>query len=79
MVDLVQTAFHDGRLYEEVMWQAVVLIPKGGRYIQGIGLMELLWNIVTALHDMLHFFRDGCGMGNASLESNMIQQIMSMR
>ena len=72
------------------MWQAVVLIPKGGRYIQGIGLMELLWNIVTvildhhlgsatALHDMLYFFRDGRGMGNASLESNMIQQIMSMR
>ena len=30
-VNLVQTAFREGRLTEEAMWQAVVLIPKGGK------------------------------------------------
>ena len=29
VVELVQTAFRDGDLAEEVTWQAVVLIPKG--------------------------------------------------
>ena len=28
LVDLVQTAFHEGILAEESMWQAVVLVPK---------------------------------------------------
>ena len=29
MVDLIQTAFREGKLAEEATWQAVVLIPKG--------------------------------------------------
>ena len=28
-VDLIQTAFREGELAKEAMWQAVVLIPKG--------------------------------------------------
>ena len=28
LVDLVQTEFREGRLAEEAMWKAVVLIPK---------------------------------------------------
>ena len=31
-VDLVQTAFREGKLTEESTWQSVVLIPKGKRY-----------------------------------------------
>ena len=31
LVDLVQTAFREGRLAEEATWKAVVLIPKGGK------------------------------------------------
>ena len=29
VVEIIQTAFRDGELAEEVTWQAVVLIPKG--------------------------------------------------
>ena len=39
VVDLVHTVFREGRLAEEVTWQAVVLIPKGGNYYWGIGLV----------------------------------------
>ena len=31
VVELVKTAFKEGRLAEEATWQAVVLIPKGGK------------------------------------------------
>ena len=38
-VDLVQSAFQEGKLAEESMWQAMVLIPKGKNYYRGIGLV----------------------------------------
>ena len=31
LVELIQMAFREGRLVEEATWQAVVLIPKGGK------------------------------------------------
>ena len=31
VVDLVQTSFWEGKLVEEAMWQAVVLITKGNK------------------------------------------------
>ena len=43
VVDLVQAEFWEGKLVEEAIWQAVVLIPKGMRDYQGIGLMEVMW------------------------------------
>ena len=29
LVDLLQTAFREGKMAEEATWQAVVMIPKG--------------------------------------------------
>ena len=46
VVDLVQTAFREGILAEEATWQAVVLIPKGGKDYRGIGLVEVMWKVV---------------------------------
>ena len=40
VVNLIHTSFWEGKLAEEVMWQAVVLIPKGKNNYQGIGLVE---------------------------------------
>ena len=37
VLELVQTVFRGGRLEEEAIWQAVVLIPKGG------GLLPWHW------------------------------------
>ena len=39
---MFQTALGDGVLPEDVTWQAVVLIPKGKKYYQGIGLVEVV-------------------------------------
>ena len=42
VVDLIQTAFQEGKLAEEATWKAVVLIPKGKKYYRGIGLVEVM-------------------------------------
>ena len=42
VVDLLHTAFMEGRLTEEAMWQAVVLIPKGKKDYLSIGLVEMM-------------------------------------
>ena len=47
VVDLIHTAFREGRLAEESTWQAVALIPKGGKSYRGIGLMEVMWKLVA--------------------------------
>ena len=89
-VELVQTAFRDKELAEKATWQAVVLIPKGKKDYQGIGLVEVVWEVVAAIlnrrftssityHDALHGFRTGCGTGNATLETKLLQQLAAMR
>ena len=36
-VDLVQLAFREGKIVEEAIWQAVVLIPNRNKDYRGIG------------------------------------------
>ena len=90
VVELVQTAFRDGDLAEEVTWQAVVLIPKGKGDYRGIGLVEVMWKVVAVIlnrrltssitfHDVLHGFRAGRGTGTATLEAKLLQQLAAMR
>ena len=78
LVELIQTAFWEGDLAEEAMWQAVVMIPKGRQEYQGIGIVEVMWKVVAAIlnfrltasinyHDFLHVFRAGRGTGTATL------------
>ena len=45
----MQTAFREGKLAEEATWQAVVMIPKGKGEFWGIGLVELVWKILTLI------------------------------
>ena len=49
MVDLVQTAFREGRLAEENTWQVVVMIPKGKKDYRGIGIVEVTWKVAAAI------------------------------
>ena len=55
---MVQTAFWEGELAEEITWQAVVLIPKGKGDYRGIGLVEVMWKVVAVIlnrrHDLPH-------------------------
>ena len=39
----------EGRLAEEAMLQAVVMIPKGEKDYRGIGLVEVMWKVVVAI------------------------------
>ena len=72
VVDLVQSAFREGKMAEEAMWQAVVLIPKGKMEYRGIGLVEVMWKVVAAIlnlqlmasitfHNFLHGFGQVAG------------------
>ena len=83
VVDLAQSAFQVGKLAEESMRQAVVLIPKGNTDYQGIVLVEVMWKVVAAIlnrrltssityHDFLHGFRAGRGTSTASLEAKIL-------
>ena len=72
------------------MWQAVVLLPKGGKYYRDIGLMEVMWKVVAVIlnhqlaasitfHNFLHIFRTGRGTGTATLESKLLHQLAALR
>ena len=90
VMDLFQSAFWEGKLAEEAMWQAVVLIPKGKTDYRGIGLVEVMWKVVAVIlnhrfttsitfHDFLHGFWFGRGTVTATLESKLLQQLASLR
>ena len=88
-MELTQTAFWDGNLAEEATWKTVVLIPKGKGEFRGIGLVEVIWKLLTLilhrrltaikLHDVLHGFREGRSTGTATLEAKLLQQLAAMR
>ena len=86
----MQMAFQDGVLAEKATWQIVFLIPKVGGDYRGIGLVGVVWKAVAVIlncrltayityHDSLHGFRAGRGMGTATLEVKLLQQVMAMR
>ena len=67
------------------------MIPKGvGTNFQGIDMVEVLWKEISNIinrrlfssirfHDVLHGFHAGRGKGNATLEANILQQLISMK
>ena len=72
------------------MWQAVVMIPKGGRDYRIIGLMYMVWKVVAVIlncrnidsitfHDFLHGLRAGCGTGTTTLEAKLLQKFSAIR
>ena len=90
VVELIQTAFRDGKLAEEATWQAVVLILKVKGDYRGIGLVEVMWKVVPVIltrrltssitfHNVLHGFRAGRGTGTATLETKLLQKLAAMR
>ena len=89
-MDLVQTAFGEGRLAEEFTWQEVVLIPKGVKDYCGIGREEVMWKVVAYIlnlrfasfitfHNFLRGFRTGRGIGITTLEAKLLQQLAALR
>ena len=75
---------------EESTWKTVVLIPKKNGNFRGISLVEVLWKTgtvilnlhlgtVIAFHNVLHGFHNKRGIGNNSIEANVLQNMMAMR
>ena len=48
-MELLQAAFQEGRLMEEAICQAVVLIPKGGGEYCGMLIVEVVWKVVMGI------------------------------
>ena len=90
VVDLIQTAFREGKLMEEATWKGVVLIPKGKKDYWGIGLVEVMWKVVAAIlnrrltasitfHDFLHSFWGDRITSTTTLEAELLQQLAALR
>ena len=86
MVSIMQLAFQEGRLPEAMTWTEMVLMSKEEGYFRGIGLVEVIWKVLTSitnnrlrysvtLYDALHEFRQGRGTGMATLKTNMVQHL----
>ena len=67
----------------------MVLILKGKKEYRGIGLVEVTWKVVATIlhrrlttaityHDALHNFWAGRGIGTATLEVKLLQQLAAM-
>ena len=57
--------FWEGRVLAELAWNTIILLPKGKGEYRGIGLVEVIWKMITTiihnrlwtaiyLHDALH-------------------------
>ena len=69
---------------EKLMWQTVILIPKGKGDFRGVVLVKVLWKKIVSLincrltsaisfHDTLHGFLEGRGTGTAALDTKLLQ------
>ena len=90
VVALERADLGEGRLAEESMCQAVVLIPKGKGGYRIIGLVDVVWKVVAVIlnhritasityHDFLHGYRSVRGTGAVTLEAKLIQKLEAMR
>ena len=72
--------FSTGSVPSQLCWETMVLIPKEGGAMRGIGLLEILWKVVSSIinhrltnhitfHHSLHGFRAARGTGSAIMEA----------
>ena len=85
----MKSALQDGHIPEVLSWATMVLIPKSGGGYRSIGIVEGIWKVCTlivnnrlrnsiTLHDALHGFIQGRGMGTATIEANLAQQLVGI-
>jgi len=89
LVELVQEIYRTGVLPTEIPWSVLVLLPKDSGGYRGIGLLEIIWKVVSAIidarikasvefHDALHGFRAKRGTGTAIIEAKLLQQLAAI-
>ena len=79
----------NGSISTELGWTFLVLIPKGNTDTRGIGLLEVVWEVVEAVidtrvktvvqfHNFLHGFCAGRGAETAIIELKLAQGLASV-
>lgn len=90
MVTLIQHVYETGDLPSILPWGIVVLLPKASGGHRGIGLLEVIWKVLSSIidmrlktnisfHDALHGFRAKRGTGTAIFEAKLFQQLASIQ
>jgi hypothetical protein len=51
LVELIQYVFEKGEIPTETAWSVLVLIPKGSGGCKGIGLLEIVWKLISSIID----------------------------
>lgn len=84
-VRLVQVIWDRGETPQQMLWNIVVLIPKGCGDYRGIGLMEPFWKVIEAVmtarlkavtfHEVLHGCISERGTDTATIEAKLQQQL----
>jgi hypothetical protein len=82
---LIQAIWERGCVPDQMTWEIIVLLPKGGEDYHGIGLLEPFWKVVEKImvrqlssikfHDCLHGGLPKWGTGTASIEVKLAQQL----
>ena len=89
LVWLVQHVWASGTLPTQLPWAILVLLPKSDGGTRGIGLLEVIWKVVSSIldgrikatipfHDALHGFQMGRGTGTAIIEAKLFQQLANI-
>lgn len=89
LVQMVQHVFSTSEFPTELTWTTLVLLPKEDGSSRGIGLMDVIWKLITSIidarlkgnidfHDSLHGFRTGRGTGTTIIEAILFQQTASI-
>ncbi len=84
-VKLMQAVWEQGSIPEQMKWEIILLLPKGGGDYSGIGLLEPFWKVIEKImvarllsvkfHDSLHGGLPGRGTGTATIEAKLHQSL----
>jgi hypothetical protein len=76
-VKMMQAIWEHGSVPEQMRWEIIILLPKGGGDYRGVGLLEPFWKVVEKImvawlvsikfHDGLNGGLPGQGMGMATI------------
>lgn len=89
VVELLQHIFETGCMPTDLPWSVLVAIPKGSGGFRGIGLLEIIWKLLSStidfrmkgaiqVHPAMHGFRTGQGTGTASIKLKLHIQLATI-
>ena len=89
LCEFVRHIYATGEMPVELSWATMILLPKGDGQYRGIGLLEIIWKLISKIidrrikahvefHDALHGFRAKRGCGTATIEAKLLQQLATI-